>query len=285
MSDVVPASQISDATLEHVLGTGDISKLTTPQRVEFYRAACKSLGLNPLTRPIRFLTFQGQMQAYFTRDGTDQLRKNNKITLHVVDRQADGDVYVVTVRARMPDGREDEDLGAVPFGRLQGDARANALMKCLTKAKRRVTLSICGLGWASEDELETMPGVQTFDHDAEPKPAVPEPAALQRRAEINKAVPLAKSEPRKSYSDWATALEQSERDAGDDTEQLGKVLARADVAEIRNHAEQGQISPAKTRILDAIARMEQKYLADPPAPPAEDDEAPAIKGEEYVGAG
>jgi hypothetical protein len=42
-------------------------------------------------------------------------------------------------------------------GNLKGDALANALMKAETKAKRRVTLSIAGLGWLDETELETIP--------------------------------------------------------------------------------------------------------------------------------
>jgi hypothetical protein len=43
------------------------------------------------------------------------------------------------------------------LGNLKGDALANALMKSETKAKRRVTLSIAGLGWLDETELETIP--------------------------------------------------------------------------------------------------------------------------------
>ena len=39
---------------------------------------------------------------------------------------------------------------------LKGDALANALMKAETKAKRRVTLSIAGLGWLDETELDTI---------------------------------------------------------------------------------------------------------------------------------
>jgi hypothetical protein len=31
------------------------------------------------------------------------------------------------------------------------------VLKCVTKAKRRVTLSICGLGWLDETEVETIP--------------------------------------------------------------------------------------------------------------------------------
>lgn len=40
---------------------------------------------------------------------------------------------------------------------------ANALMKAETKAKRRVTLSICGLGLLDESEIDTMKGAETYD--------------------------------------------------------------------------------------------------------------------------
>jgi hypothetical protein len=51
-----------------------------------------------------------------------------------------------------------------------GDVLANALMKAETKAKRRVTLSLAGLGWLDETELDTIPGVRVGepngDHEA-----------------------------------------------------------------------------------------------------------------------
>ena len=34
---------------------------------------------------------------------------------------------------------------------------ANAQMKAVTKGKRRLTLSLCGLGWLDETEIETIP--------------------------------------------------------------------------------------------------------------------------------
>jgi len=61
----------------------------------------------------------------------------------------------------MPDGRTDTDDGAVAVAGLQGEAHANALMKTVTKAKRRVTLSILGLGMLDESEAETIPGART----------------------------------------------------------------------------------------------------------------------------
>ena len=58
----------------------------------------------------------------------------------------------------LPSGRTDESVGAVSLEGLKGDHRANALMKCETKAKRRVTLSICGLTFLDESEIESIPG-------------------------------------------------------------------------------------------------------------------------------
>jgi hypothetical protein len=115
---------------------------------------------------MRFLELNGKIQLYFTRDGTDQLRQARGITLHVVDKMIDAGLFTVTVRARTKDGREDEDIGAVVLP-TSGESRANALMKAMTKAKRRVTLSICGLGQTDESELDTMPGAQVFDAEDE----------------------------------------------------------------------------------------------------------------------
>jgi hypothetical protein len=94
------------------------------------------------------------------------LRRLHGISIYIANRERMGDIYVVTARAKDRTGREDESPGAVPLGNLKGDALANALMKAETKAKRRVTLSIAGLGWLDETELATIPGVHTDAPDA-----------------------------------------------------------------------------------------------------------------------
>jgi hypothetical protein len=168
MNAVTKPEAVSAQTLESVLGTGDLSKLNAQQRVEYMVQVCKTVGLNPLTRPFRFMNFQGQVTMYATRDCADQLRSSRRIDLTIVDKTFDEDagLFIVTARAKTPDGRQDEDLGAVTMGTLKGDARANAIMKAITKAKRRVTLSICGLGFLDESEVETLHGARTID--AEP---------------------------------------------------------------------------------------------------------------------
>jgi hypothetical protein len=86
--------------------------------------------------------------------------------IYITNRERLDDLYIVTARAKDRTGREDESTGAVPLGNLKGDALCNALMKGETKAKRRVTLSIAGLGWLDETELATIPGAQTYAPDA-----------------------------------------------------------------------------------------------------------------------
>jgi hypothetical protein len=51
----------------------------------------------------------------------------------------------------------DEAVGAINVKGKGGDDLANALMKAETKAKRRVTLSIAGLGMTDESELHSIP--------------------------------------------------------------------------------------------------------------------------------
>ena len=144
--------------MESVLLKGDLAKLTPEERVRYYGEVCRSLGLNPLTKPFEFITLNGKLQLYALRACADQLRKVNGVTLEIVSQEVAHDILTVHVRARLPDGRADEDMGAVPFpDTLKGEARANATLKAVTKAKRRATLSICGLGWLDETEVESIP--------------------------------------------------------------------------------------------------------------------------------
>jgi hypothetical protein len=139
---------------------GDLSRLSEEERLNYYRAVCESLGLNPLTRPFEYLRLGGRLVLYATRAATDQLRQIHGVSINIMKQERVGDLYVVHVRARARDGREDEDVGVVSLAGLSQDDLVNAIMKAITKAKRRVTLSICGLGWLDESEIETIPGAE-----------------------------------------------------------------------------------------------------------------------------
>jgi len=133
----------------------DLSALNDAQLKTYYIELCASLDLNHLTRPFSFINLNGKKRFYANRDCTDQLRTKRSVSIRIVSRERMDDMIVVTARATLPNGREDESVGAVPCGaNVKGENLANAMMKAETKAKRRVTLSICGLGVMDESEVD-----------------------------------------------------------------------------------------------------------------------------------
>jgi hypothetical protein len=143
--------------MEAVIARGDLAELTPQERGRYYARVCESVGLNPMTRPFEYLTLNGRLILYARKDCTDQLRKIHKVSVtDLIESEREG-VFVVTAKVVNADGRTDAAKGAVNISKLQGDALANALMKAETKAKRRATLSICGLGFLDETEVEDIP--------------------------------------------------------------------------------------------------------------------------------
>jgi hypothetical protein len=169
--------------LERVLVQGDLSKLTEPDRISYYKAVCESVGLNPLTKPFEYIQLNGKLTLYALKACTDQLRSIHEVSLTIPAREVLEGVYVVTARAQKLNGRADESTGAVPIENLKGENKANAMMKAETKAKRRVTLSICGLGMLDESEVESIPGVSF------PAQKAVQAETLKRRLEEEKLPP------------------------------------------------------------------------------------------------
>jgi len=150
--------QSAPVTVEQALVTGDLSGLDSEQRVNYYLKVCSSLGLNPLTKPFDYLVLNGKLILYARKDATDQLRHIHKVSITRLEREQLGDLLVVTATAALPDGRTDSAIGAVNVAGVKGDALANAMMRAETKSKRRVTLSLCGLGMTDESEVDSIPG-------------------------------------------------------------------------------------------------------------------------------
>ena len=161
--------------VELALVSNDLSKLSATERLAYLRRLCDSLSLNWLTNPFQYIVLNGKLTLYATRACADQLRKRDKVSIGPPEVRFEDGLVVVSVTARTADGREDSELGVVSLEGLKGDARANAILKAITKAKRRVTLSICGLGWLDETEVETIPGARLVNPDEpdEPDEAVP----------------------------------------------------------------------------------------------------------------
>lgn len=151
-------SMVNVDKIEELLATGNIGQFNSQEKVAYINKICDMMGLNPLTRPFEYVSFQGKVVLYARKDCTDQLRKIHGVSIRVTNQTVLEGLLTITVEAQDKTGRVDSDMGALSIAGLKGDALANATMKALTKAKRRVTLSICGLGILDETELETMQG-------------------------------------------------------------------------------------------------------------------------------
>ena len=155
---------IEDATAAKaamdIMTKGDLSSLKMAERATFLANMALSLGLNPLTKPVDLIVGDGgKLIIYWNKGATDQLRAKHHVNLEIIDRSnPTPNTYAVTVRATLPNGRQDEDTGVVVMTpSMSPSEQANAIMKAGTKAKRRTTLSILGLGLLDESEMDTIP--------------------------------------------------------------------------------------------------------------------------------
>lgn len=174
--------------LETVMMGGDLSPLSSEQRMTYYVQVCESMKLNPLTKPFDYLKLNGKLILYANKNCAEQIRQTRGISLTLPEKKIDSDVYIVTARAEAG-GRTDEATGAVSLEHLKGEQRANAIMKAETKAKRRVTLSFAGLGMLDESEIESIPGAQKVaekDITPEAAPIVGKPENVKAQAQWEK---------------------------------------------------------------------------------------------------
>lgn len=148
----------SQSAIEKCLLDGDLSKLTEDQRSNYYQQVCETVGLNPLTQPFQYIVLNGKLKMYALKGATDQLRRIYNISCEVKATDKIEDLLVITVKATVKQtGRVDEDMGFAKISGLKGEMLGNAMLKATTKAKRRVTLSICGLGMLDEEEIASIP--------------------------------------------------------------------------------------------------------------------------------
>lgn len=146
---IIPRNKID--AIEKLLAQGDLAPMLPEQRLDYMRTMCKLLGISMLGTPFDFIKFQGQVKMYANSKCAAQLRAVYKISIKIVSCERVDGLYVTNLEARTGKGREDADIGAINIKGLSGEALANAMMKGVTKGKRRVTLSLCGLGMLDAD--------------------------------------------------------------------------------------------------------------------------------------
>jgi hypothetical protein len=186
--------------VESLLAAGDIGKMSSEQRKSYYLALCNAAGLDPISQPFEYLVLNGKTVLYAKRGAAEQLRRKHGISIQIVERRTECGVHSVVARATTADGRTDESVGSVYIEQLKGEALSNAFMKAETKAKRRVTLSLCGLGMLDEHEVDSIPGAQRLEYEvmqpttqalpsADREIALMEIAACQSLADLHKLAP------------------------------------------------------------------------------------------------
>lgn len=153
-------TQTTAEIVERLVTTGDLSQLNPQQRTQYYLGLCRSLGLKPELQPFDYLKLNGKVVLYAKKSCAEQLRQLHGISIYKVEEKETDEIFIVTAYARNAEGREDIDQGAVSIKGLHGDALCNARLKAYTKAKRRVTLSLCGIGALDESEVDAIPGAQ-----------------------------------------------------------------------------------------------------------------------------
>ena len=189
-TDIVPV-QAQD--IEKLL-LGDLSKLSQQDRTSYFIKVCDSLGLNPLTKPFEYIQLNGKLTLYATKNCAEQLRKIYNVSITNMDHVVNQEVLTIRVSGRDHTGREDISSASISLSGLKGEALANAYMKCETKAKRRLTLSICGLGMLDETEVDSIPNAKRVDAPPVAE-QLPPPSTRPKFGAVIKAAVTGKSKP------------------------------------------------------------------------------------------
>lgn len=251
--------------IERVITSGDLAQMKPEDRVAFYWRTCESLGLNPLTRPFLYLNLDGKLVLYATKDATEQLRKINHVSVTSITRQNDVDLglYTVIAHVRAADGREDEASGVVNVKGMAGNFLANAIMKAETKAKRRATLSLVGLGFLDESEVADLGGdanavdVETGRiRETPPKPTLLE--TVQQQADVLASDATLAAEPAASVSPSGASAEDGAFMAEPMSPETSATIATVEESEddliAAAHAEQPEVHELSVQGLATLAR-------------------------------
>jgi hypothetical protein len=141
--------------IESVVIGGDLAPLTPEQRVRYMQRVCTGLSLNWETSPFIYVKPADKLILYATKDCAAQLRRRDGISIEVTGRSfmPEQGIYCVEVKATNAQGRSETAIGVVGVTGMKHETLAGQMMRAETKAKRRVTLSLCGLGLDGEDDM------------------------------------------------------------------------------------------------------------------------------------
>ena len=149
---------LANRAIQSFVERGDISLLSTEERVYLYASLCERYGLDPVTRPFDVIELKGKLVLYANRGATDAIARNLGVTREVTVKPSFVDVMGckvalcearATYLGRAETSTATEQVTVMVGGKpelLKGMDLGNVLMKVETKAKRRATLAVAGLG-------------------------------------------------------------------------------------------------------------------------------------------
>ncbi|MHC4621812.1 MAG: hypothetical protein ACYTEQ_29070, partial [Planctomycetota bacterium] len=148
VTQIIPAEQVelSVEVAEQLMVSGNLAPLKPEQRIAYYRYVCEKSGLDYSCQPFEYIKFQGKVILYARKGCAEQLRRIHGISIIETQVEQINGMFLCHCTVKNKEGRTETDVGAVPVG----NDPSNAIMKAVTKAKRRATLGICGLGTLEE---------------------------------------------------------------------------------------------------------------------------------------
>lgn len=161
---------VTQEAISKLVLKGDLSGLTQEQVVAYYNYRCKLIGLDPATKPFDIVEKGGKKFFVTNKSASEQLRRIHGISVIDKDAKVEQGLFIVTIKAQTKDGRIDIATGIKPVEGIKGQLLGDAMMATETKAKNRVTLSLCGLGMNDEDEMIDAGFSRTIDLTGLPEP-------------------------------------------------------------------------------------------------------------------
>lgn len=158
--------------IERLVIDGDLSVLSAEDRLTYYKHVCKKHKLDWELKPFEYIklpdkkddngVMKYKLTLYATKGCAELLRATHGIEIYDLKREFDKGLCIVTATGRTKDGRIGMDVGFASvntkYGDATGDFLGNAILKAVTKAQRRLTLSLGGLGMLDETEVESIAG-------------------------------------------------------------------------------------------------------------------------------
>lgn len=153
-------------------GNGDISNHTYSEKKAIIIQICNSLGLRYETNPIHIYKRHdvGGEFIYVTKEGCAQLRHIYNININnIYVPKIINNVLIVKASGENIYGRKSTELGSIFLSKEIKDEKLSwAILTATTKAKRRLTLCLSGLGLLADIEATELGEAIVFCEEKKP---------------------------------------------------------------------------------------------------------------------